>query len=76
MKVITETNLTDFDFWSGAKYFADKLTYSELETISEQLQGLYPDGMTDTQINDIFWFEEDFICKLIGEDLDEVLERV
>jgi len=76
MKIITETNLTDFDFWSGAKYFSDKLTYSELEAISEHLQEIYPDGMTDTQINDFFWFEEDFICKLIGEDLDEILERV
>ena len=76
MKVITETNLTDFDFWSGAKYFSGKLTYSELETISEHLQEIYPDGMTDPQINDFFWFEEDFICKLIGEDLDEILERV
>lgn len=76
MKVITETNLTGFDFWSGAKHLANKLTYSELETISEHLQELYPDGMTDTQINDFFWFEEDFICKLIGEDLDEILERV
>tara|TARA_R100000655_G_scaffold90650_1_gene131251 strand:- start:13 stop:243 length:231 start_codon:yes stop_codon:yes gene_type:complete len=76
MKVITETNLTDFDFWSGAKHLANRLTYSELETISEQLQELYPDGMSDTQVNDLFWFDEDFICKLIGEDLDEILERV
>lgn len=76
MKVITETNLTDFDFWSGAKYLADKLTYSELESISEQLEDIYPDGMTDTQINDLFWHDEDFICQMIGEDLEEIFERV
>ncbi|ANS03086.1 hypothetical protein [uncultured Mediterranean phage uvDeep1-CGR2-KM23-C896] len=76
MKLITETNLTDFDFWSGARYFADKLTYSELKSISEQLKEIYPDGMTDTQINDLFWFDEEFICRLISEDLEEIFERV
>tara|TARA_R110002012_G_scaffold319502_2_gene540417 strand:- start:129 stop:359 length:231 start_codon:yes stop_codon:yes gene_type:complete len=76
MKLISETDLTDFECWSGAKYFFNKLTYQELKTISLRLEELYPDGMTDTQINDLFWFEEDFICKLINEDIDEILERV
>ena len=32
--------------------------------------------MTDTQINDLFWFDEDFICQMIGEDVEEIFERV
>lgn len=76
MKLITETNLTDFECWSGARHFFNKLTYQELKTISSELEELYPDGMTDTQINDLFWFDEDFICQMIGEDLDEILERI
>ena len=36
---------------------------------------LYPDGMTDTQVNDLFWFEEDFIAQILGyrnwEELEE-----
>jgi len=75
MKIITETNLTSFKFWAGATDLAHKLTYSELNEISEELEIIYPDGMTDVQINDLFWFDEDFICKAIGKNIDEVLER-
>ena len=34
MKIYRETTLTDFEFWSGAKWRAEKLTYSELEQIT------------------------------------------
>lgn len=75
MKITTEKNLTNFKFWSGAKALANKLTYAELDWISQQLEELYPDGMTETQINDLFWFEEDFICEMINENIQSVLER-
>ena len=39
------------------------------------LDDLYPDGMTETQINDLFWFEEEFLCESIGVNYDEYLER-
>ena len=76
MKITTEKNLNEFIFWSGARALANKLTYAELDWVSQQLEELYPNGMTDTQINDLFRFEEDFICQMIGEDLDEILERI
>jgi hypothetical protein len=76
MKIITETDLTDFECWSGAEYFFNKLTYQELKTISLELEQLYPEGVSETFINDLFWFEQEFICQTIGEDLEEILERV
>ena len=72
MKIITETDLTTFKFWSGAKDFSELLTYTELKEITEQLEDLYPDGLTDTQINDLFWFDRDFICELIGLDTETI----
>tara|TARA_Y100000004_G_C8790184_1_gene358877 strand:- start:414 stop:644 length:231 start_codon:yes stop_codon:yes gene_type:complete len=75
MKIIQHIDLTHFEFWSGAKDLADKLTYSELSQITDSLEDLYPNGMTETQINDLFWFEEDFICEMIGEKVDDVLDR-
>lgn len=74
MKVINDNlSLRDFDFWSGAKEhcFSD----SELSQIESVLEELYPDGMTDTQINDLFWFEEESICEWIGINYEEYLER-
>lgn len=74
MKITTELNLTSFDFWSGAK--DHKFTYSELKDLEYQLEDLYPDGASDTQINDIFWFEEEMLCEWLGIDFsDDYLNR-
>lgn len=76
MKVYTETNLTNFDFWSGAKDTVKYLTYDELEQIESILEDAYPDGMSDTEINDLFWFEEDLIAEWLGyEDFEELMHR-
>ena len=72
MQYTTELNLTNFNFWSGAKqhYF----TYSELKEIECSLDG-YLEIPTETDINDLFWFEEEFLCKCIGLDFDEYQNR-
>ncbi|AKG94255.1 hypothetical protein AVT43_gp81 [Polaribacter phage P12002L] len=73
MKITRELNLTNFEFWSGAKqhYF----TFSELQEIQNQLEELYPDGMSETKINDLFWFEEEFLCECICLDFEEYQNR-
>jgi len=75
MTITSELDLSTFKFWSGAKDFADKLTYTELQDMQNHLEDLYPDGMTETHLNDLFWFEDEFICQCIGLDLDEVCNR-
>ena len=74
MKISKELTLTNFNFWSGAKDHA--FTYSELKEIEVQLVYLYPDGCEETEINDLFWFEEEFLCECIGVDFnDDYLNR-
>ena len=64
MKIYTEvTSANDFEFWSGAKDVASYLADEEIETIFSMLEECYPDGMTDTQLNDFFWFEPDTIAE-------------
>jgi hypothetical protein len=76
MKVYEEKSLKDFDFWSGAKDTVKYLTDDELEQIEAILEDAYPDGMEDTQINDIFWFEDDWIAEMLGyEDFEELTHR-
>ena len=41
MIITTEKDLTNFKFWAGAKALAKKLTYTELQQITEQLEELY-----------------------------------
>lgn len=66
MKYIVEKSLSDFEFWSGAKETAKQLTDEQLDQMETILEECYPDGITDTQINNIFWFEEDWIAEQLG----------
>lgn len=56
MKIISDISLKDFGFWSGAKDTAEQLTDEQFDQVEEVLEDLYPDGVTDTELNDIFWF--------------------
>tara|TARA_R110000765_G_scaffold354305_2_gene444412 strand:+ start:728 stop:949 length:222 start_codon:yes stop_codon:yes gene_type:complete len=73
MEITRELNLQTFVFWMGAKEHC--FTYSELGEIESQLDDFYPNGTTETNINDLFWFEEEFICECLGLNYDEYLER-
>ncbi len=74
MKVFTELNLTNFEFWSGAK--DHEFTYTEVSEIEDRLEDIYhQEPPTETEINDLFWFEEQFLCELIGLDFEEYENR-
>lgn len=76
MKIYTEQSLKDFEFWSGARDRVKYLTDDQFDTIEAILEDAYPDGMTDTEINDFFWFEEDTIADWLGYDsFEELMEK-
>ena len=74
MKLYRELDLTRFEAWSGAVdtyntiYNAGKL--NELEFLLEEL---YPDGIEETQLNDLLWFDSEWVLETLGisEDEDE-----
>lgn len=70
MKVINHNlSLKDFDAWSGAKDTKQLILDNNKEDDFEfMMEDLYPDGMTNTQLNDILWFETDWICETLGID--------
>ena len=66
----------DFDFWSGACDTAKYLEDKEIELILRELEDMYPDGLSETELNDIFWFEDDWLARIIGyDDFEEVINR-
>lgn len=76
MKIYKEENLRDFEFWSGARDTVKYLTDEELDTIESMLEDIYPDGMDETEINDLFWFEDDYIAEMLGyNDFEELMHR-
>ena len=77
MKIYTEQSLADFKFWSGAETTAQRIWeeqgsegWNELEAI---LEDAYPDGMDETELNDLLWFEPETIFEWlgIGDEEDE-----
>ena len=72
MKITSEMSLKNFKAWSGAKDTLNKLIEldkcDELEFI---LDDLYPDGLTDTQLNDILWFDDEWIFETLGIETEE-----
>ena len=66
MKVYKEMDIRDFKFWSGAKSNAETLTDEQLATVQYNLEEIYQDGMSETQINDFFWFDFDTIREWLG----------
>jgi hypothetical protein len=66
MKITNETRLSDFAFWSGAKSNAEELNLSQFNEIESILEDLYPEGMSGTCVNDLFWFEFDTIKEWLG----------
>ena len=76
MKIYTEISLNNFEFWSGAKDTVKYLTSEELDQIETILEEIYPDGVDETTINDIFWFEDDAIAEWLGyNNFEEIINR-
>ena len=72
MKVITETNLRGFNVWSGAVDTKNLIISLGLEEEFEMLiDELYEEGLTDTQLNDLLWFESDWILENLGVEVEE-----
>lgn len=75
MRYYVEEHLYNFQFWGGAKENANLLTFQEFEQIEFELNDIYPEGLEDVQINDIFWFDFDFIAQLLGYDDEEEFRK-
>lgn len=79
MKTFNEnTTLANFDAWSGAKDTKDTiLSHNKGEEFDNLIEELYPEGLSETQLNDILWFESDWLFEQLGisEDNEDETEE-
>ena len=78
MKIYKDESLSNFEWWSGAVATADRIWeeqgsegFDQLEAI---LEDLYPDGIDETDLNDLLWFDADTVYEWLGiddEDADD-----
>ncbi|MCL2546855.1 MAG: hypothetical protein FWE06_06640 [Oscillospiraceae bacterium] len=66
MLVYNEMKLRDFEFWAGAVDRVKELTWEQLDTIEAILEDIYPNGINETQLNDLFWHDMDTIYEWLG----------
>lgn len=65
MTISYEQNLADFDFWAGAVSTAEYLDTADFEILEADMEDMRKQW-TETEINDFFWSEGDYIAQLLG----------
>ena len=67
MKITSEMSLKNFKAWRGAKDTLNKLIeLDKCDDLEFILESEYPNGLTDTQLNDLLWFDQDWIYETLG----------
>ena len=76
MTITYELDLNSFQAWSGAKETLERIQRegkcTELENILEEL---YPDGMTETELNDLLWFDSESVYEWLGIRSEEQIKK-
>lgn len=76
MTITYELDLNRFEAWSGAKETLERIQRegkcTELENILEEL---YPDGMTETELNDLLWFDSESVYEWLGIRSEEQIKK-
>ena len=72
MKINYDLSLSQFEAWSGAVRTKDIIMENNLEIECENLiNELYPDGIDATTLNDILWFEDQWIFEALNIEIEE-----
>ncbi len=66
MKIYTEQSLRYFDFWCEAAENAATITDRQLNELESILEEEYPDGISETVLNDIMRFDFDTVKEWLG----------
>ncbi len=67
MKIVSEIGLEEFNAWSGAVTTKERIIEEGKEREFEDLiEEYYPEGLTDTELNDLLWFEDEWLFESLG----------
>lgn len=67
MTITYELALKNFQAWSGAENTLERIiSEGKCEMLEQILEDIYPGGMTETELNDLLWFESETIYEWLG----------
>ena len=74
LKIIT--TLDDYSPWSGAIKTFDIIKDNDmLDDFEFLIENCYPEGITQTQLNDILWFDSEWVLEQLGLNDNESEEE-
>lgn len=76
MTITYDLDLNSFNSWSGAVDTLDRIQgEGKCEELENILEDLYPDGMTETQLNDLLWFDSEQVYEWLGIRSEEQIGK-
>ena len=72
MLVAREMSIREFEPWCGAVDTRERIIGEGLaERFDALIEELYPDGIGETMLNDILWFDGDWVLGALGIEVEE-----
>ena len=76
MRVYQEITIDDFEFWSGAIDTFEKVEEAgKVEELEGIIEELYPEGIDGYELNDLLWFDSEWIFETLGISEEEEEEE-
>lgn len=78
MTIKSEISLENFQAWSGAISTLNRIiNEGKCDQLEFMLEEMYPDGMTDTQLNDLLWHDSDTVFEWLDiRTYDQIKEEL
>lgn len=72
MIIKREMSLRDFDAWSGAcSTLKAIINADKVEEFDYLIEEIFPDGLSETELNDLLWFDSDWVFEALGMSDEE-----
>ena len=76
MTITYELDLNRFEAWSGAKETLERIQCEgKCDLLEQILDDIYPDGMTETELNDLLWFDSESVYEWLGIRSEEQIKK-
>ena len=77
MKITTELSIREFNAWSGAIDTKNVIIESgKADEFDQLIEEIYPEGISDVYLNDLLWFDANWILETLGiSEVEETEEK-
>lgn len=75
MRIYSELDLNTFEAWSGAVDTLNRIRREgKCEELESALEEIYPEGIDETELNDLLWFDSETVYEWVGLRTESEIE--